>query len=205
MAYERHGQSRSRVYNIWAMVHQRCTNPKAANYISYGGAGITVCERWADFAAFFADMGSPPSPKHTLDRIDVAGPYSPENCRWADVETQQNNRSNSRKITAFGETLSAPQWARKTGLTTDMIRHRILVMEMSPEDALRAPRMSHNLRPVIQRSRDGSVVARHASLADAARSLPGDFETVKKAIWNALSGKAKTSQGFCWEYASLDP
>jgi hypothetical protein len=188
------------------MAMQRCTNPKAANYISYGGAGITFCERWMSFAAFFEDMGHPPTPKHTLDRIDNSKGYNPENCRWADVDTQQNNRGNVRKITAFGETLSVTQWARRTGMTKDMVAHRVYVMGMSPEEALTKPRMSHTKKVVIQKSLGGGEILRHASLADAARSLcPENYETTKKAIWQCLSGKAKTSLGFCWEYVSQDP
>lgn len=205
MPFCTHNKTHSRVYNIWAMMRQRCTNPRAANYITYGARGITVCERWARFKNFYADMGDPPSAKHTLDRIDLNGPYTPENCRWADVETQQNNRSSSVKITAFGETLSVAQWARRTGLTRDMVQHRIFTMRMDPEAALTAPRMSHNLRAIIRYRPDGSDMQRFESLAAAAKAMtPGaDYERIKKAIWQALSGKARTSHGYCWAYAEL--
>lgn len=186
--------SRSREYNIWAMMRQRCTNPNAANYNSYGGRGISVCERWELFSHFIEDMGPAPSPKHTLDRVDGTGNYTPENCRWADVETQQNNRRNAVKIKAFGEELSIAQWARKTGLTRDQVKHRVFVMNMPPEEALSAPRMGWVQRPVLQLGQDGSHIRQWDSYAAVKREFPGG------SVWNALSGRSKSAYGFLWRY-----
>jgi len=204
-AFAKHGMSRTRIYNIWALMWQRCTNPRAANYVLYGGRGLSVCEQWRDFGVFYKDMGDITSPEHTLGRKDNDIGYSQENCQWSDAETQNNNRRNSVHITAFGQTLSAPQWARKTGLSRAQIDHRIFVMGLDPETALTAQRMSHNLRRVIRSNLDGSDALEFESLASAAHSLHDDqiaAEKLKKSVWAALSrGKPRIIYaGFCWEY-----
>lgn len=115
--------ARRRLYGIWAAIKRRCTNPRVQEYRLYGGRGITVCDRWLrDFAAFEADMGPRPSPKHTVDRVDVNGPYSPENCRWATWKVQQRNRRNN--ILVDGRTLT--EWAEELGVGYWTLRARHL-------------------------------------------------------------------------------
>lgn len=79
-------------YNCWAMMKQRCLNPKATAYRHYGARGIGVCDRWRAFAAFIADVGSAPSPRHSLDRINNDGDYEPGNVRWATKSEQAKNQ-----------------------------------------------------------------------------------------------------------------
>ena len=71
---ERHGMSRTRVYNVWKQIFQRCGNPNSGSYKNYGARGIKVCEEWRDFAAFYADMGDCPE-RGSLDRIDNSKGY----------------------------------------------------------------------------------------------------------------------------------
>lgn len=88
---DRHGYSRTRIYDIWSAMRDRCFNPRNPRFADYGGRGIGICSRWDHFANFLADMGEP-SPGLWLDRIDVQGEYSPENCRWATPKQQAANR-----------------------------------------------------------------------------------------------------------------
>jgi len=88
---EQHGYARTKIYNVWLAMRDRCLNPNSKYFRHYGGRGIGVCERWDLFSNFLADMGEAP-PGLTLDRIDVQGDYEPGNCRWASRLDQIRNR-----------------------------------------------------------------------------------------------------------------
>jgi hypothetical protein len=120
------GLSRTREYRAWAGMIQRCTNERLPKFPRYGGRGIRVCERWRfSFTDFLADMGPRPSPKHSLDRIDVNGHYEPGNCRWATAQEQQWNRENNHNVTIAGTTLPVTEWSRRLN-----VNHGTLIREL---------------------------------------------------------------------------
>lgn len=94
-----HGMSSSRLYGVWSGMKKRCNNPSHPHYKDYGGRGISVCNEWDKdfytFAAWALSHGydeNAAKGQCTLDRIDSDGDYCPENCRFADMVVQQNNR-----------------------------------------------------------------------------------------------------------------
>ena len=104
----------------------RCTRPSDESYRFYGAKGITVYDPWLkDFQTFLADMGEPPSEVHTIERKDSKGNYTPENCVWATMKEQQNNRSNNVHLTYNGETLTLSQWADRIGINRKTLQFRL--------------------------------------------------------------------------------
>lgn len=86
----------------------RCYNPKHGSYKDYGGRGIKVCDRWLEgdgkgFLNFLEDLGSPPSEKHSLDRIDYDKGYFPDNCRWS-TQSKQVYNQHRRSTNSSGRT-----------------------------------------------------------------------------------------------------
>lgn len=105
------------LYDVWSNMILRCHNPRIPHYASYGGRGITVCQRWRDsIDAFAADMGPRPN-KATIERIDNDGGYEPSNCRWASRWEQGQNRRDTKHIAWEGVTRSIGAWYAATGAT----------------------------------------------------------------------------------------
>jgi hypothetical protein len=77
-------------YGIYMQAKQRCTNPNNIAYTNYGGRGIEF--RLRSFDEMIDTIGLRPTPKHTLDRIDVNGHYEVWNIRWATRSMQNINK-----------------------------------------------------------------------------------------------------------------
>ena len=78
-------------------MRQRCNTPTNASYPRYGGVGVKVCEEWnSSFDAFLAYVGTAPTDKHTIDRIDVAKGYEPGNVQWLTQADQQRKKQATR-------------------------------------------------------------------------------------------------------------
>ncbi len=136
-----HGKSKTRLYNTWTHMRQRCEKPRCHDYPDYGGRGISVCSEWTNsFEAFWdwaIDHGY--DNNLSLDRIDVDGNYEPSNCRWATIATQNNNLRRNRKLTYNGVTRTMSEWAKHLGISYTTLKSRIVREHWAPDRALTEP------------------------------------------------------------------
>lgn len=87
--------SHTKQFQVWVNMLNRCLNKRDEQYHMWGGRGITVCERWMSFAAFWEDMGPTYTSGLTLERVHNDKGYSRDNCRWATRQEQSRNRRTS--------------------------------------------------------------------------------------------------------------
>lgn len=107
-----HGDSHSRLHNIWTGMLNRCRNPNVSRYECYGGRGISVCPEWHEYLSFKEwALTHGYSQDLSIDRIDVNGNYEPSNCRWITMKEQAANRRPRKKGTNHGRNEnSADSW-----------------------------------------------------------------------------------------------
>ena len=127
-------------YTAWKQMKGRCCNPRNAAYKSWGARGITICKEWLhDPVQFVTDMGLRPSPKHSLDRIDVNGDYSKENCRWALPLQQMRNMTTNRVFSHLGKEQCLSAWAEELGLNYSSLYQRLYTLNWTFERAISTP------------------------------------------------------------------
>ena len=129
-------------YKAWQAMIRRCIDPRYKNFASYGGRGINVCEAWRhDFVGFYEHVGPRPTPKHSLDRIDVDKGYEPGNVRWATRIEQENNKRDTRIVFYNGEEMPFQLFMRKIncGLNQQTVWNRIARNGWSVERAISEP------------------------------------------------------------------
>lgn len=137
-----HGRSKTKAHVAWCHMNRRCYAKTYIRYPNWGGRGITVCDRWRhSFENFLADMGEPPTPKHSLDRIDNDGPYAPQNCRWATLSEQARNKRSNLVVTAWGETKLVAEWLEdaRCVVVRSALLYRLYDRNTPPELAMSTP------------------------------------------------------------------
>jgi hypothetical protein len=128
----RHGHATnvglSPTFRSWQNMKARCTNPRVRGYERYGGRGVKVCAEWQnDFGRFLSDMGTRPSLKHSIERINNNGIYEPGNCRWATHAEQARNRRNNHIVEYRGRKMSAAEAAEIAGVSHKKVLYRLSV------------------------------------------------------------------------------
>lgn len=139
----KHGDANTRLYQAWQNMKNRVNNPNQTEYKNYGGRGIKICAEWYSYENFRDwSLSNGYDDTLTLDRINVNGNYSPENCRWVGKIVQANNKTNNHFLTYNGKTQTLTQWEKETGIRRQTIDDRIK-SGWSVKDALNTPVEKH--------------------------------------------------------------
>src|SRR5689334_9528793 len=77
---QRHGLRHLPEYETWKNLRRRYSD---------------IVKRWKRFTRFLEDMGSRPSPKHSLMRLDCFKPYGPRNCIWSSTKASARRVNDS--------------------------------------------------------------------------------------------------------------
>ena len=133
-----HGQSKTRLYQIWFNMRSRCNKVSNSDDHRYGARGIKVCEEWDNSFKSFYDwsMANGYQDDLTIDRIDNDSNYAPHNCRWVNSKVQNNNTRRNHYVTYGGETLTIREWSRKQGINPNTLHSRLVKYGWSVERAL---------------------------------------------------------------------
>lgn len=130
-ARKTHGESKTKLYDVWHLMKERCYRKGHKSYPDYGGRGIIVCDEWKNDYTAFRDWAlrngydeNAGYMECTLDRVDVNGNYEPSNCRWVSMKKQCNNRRNNNWLSYNGETHTMSEWAEITGIAFDTLWRR---------------------------------------------------------------------------------
>ena len=118
---------KTRLYNIWIRMKQRCFDTNSSDYNRYGGRGITVCPEWNEKYATFYEWATENGylDNLTIERKNNNGNYEPGNCLWILPKDQAKNRRNNHLISFRGETKILMDWSRQSGIDQALLRYRI--------------------------------------------------------------------------------
>ena len=129
-----HGESHTKLHNIWCGINNRCKH-----HPRYAGRGIKKCVEWNEYENFRDwALNNGYEPGLTIERIDVDGDYSPQNCKWIPLEEQARNRTTTKWVEYNGRKMSLAEAAELAGLPYKEVHLRIK-SGWSIEDALSKP------------------------------------------------------------------
>lgn len=187
---------KTKEYRAWYSAIKRCHRTSDKNWKGYGGRGILVCAKWRKFENFLKDMGSAPSPDHSLDRINNNGNYEPGNCRWATKKEQSRNRGLlNRRATINGKTKLLVEWATDFGICLKTICSRIQ-RGWSHEDAITRPLQFQGFRKSLRSIKCIENGKTYPSLSAASIDLNEHRSCISKQV----RGKIKTVGGYTFKF-----
>ena len=124
------------IYKIWCNIKDRLKRKNSYK-------NVEIYSAWEHnpdaFEKYILDtLGGPPSPWHSLDRINNLGHYEPNNLRWATPQEQARNRTNNVLVNINDKTVCLAEASEMKNISVATVRRRI-ERGLSKEDALNKP------------------------------------------------------------------
>jgi hypothetical protein len=89
-------------------------------------------------------MGEKPTPKHSIERKNNDGDYTPENCKWSTrIEQNRNSRKNV-FILLNGQKKTLKEWATHLGISSSILSKRLKAQNGNTLDAFFGPFLEFN-------------------------------------------------------------
>lgn len=182
-----HGITDTRIYKIWEGIKSRCSNSKLSCYKNYGGRGIKVCQEWLHSPTAFYNwaIANGYEENLTLDREDVNGDYTPQNCRWVDYKTQANNKRTNAIYELNGELKTLAQWCDIFGINYFIVHNRLrsgnyTLQEALTEEINSRMYLSHNAKRYV-------IKGEYLTLREISEKYKIDKNIIKWRIQNGWS------------------
>lgn len=205
-----------RLAKIYHAMKQRCYNVNNTGYKNYGGRGIAICDEWLESPESFQEwaLNNGYTDKLTIDRINNDKGYSPDNCRWATMKQQANNKRNNHFVTYNGETHTISEWADSLGVDyKEMSKHLNTYLPLSFEElqeqheihykniAKSKKQLSNpNIKGVNMYVRKThELIKTFDDIHEAAYYVTGDRKKTS-SISNVCRGVQNKAYGFYWQY-----
>lgn len=192
-------EDRHRLHDVWHSMIYRCSNPLNKSYKHYGGRGITVCDEWQEFKAFY-DWAIESGYKKglSIDRINNDGNYEPSNCRWVTKDEQFLNRRNTIRIDYNGEKVPLKKLCDQNNMNYSCVYTRYCTfMKKTGKvsyDNLFVP--YHNkIRKIGQYTKNGELVKIWLGVTEIIKAGAGNGN-----VTNCCRGKKESYRGFIWKY-----
>jgi len=135
-----HGESHTRLHNIWESMRKRCSPGIGSACKDYYYRGIRICNQWNDykeFASWARSHGYEDS--LSIERIDVNGNYEPDNCKWIPITEQARNRRTTHWVELMGKKMSLAEACEICRMPYKQVFERIKKRGWSLDDALFIP------------------------------------------------------------------
>lgn len=204
-AYGLSSKEYASLYDVWKNMLERCYNSQSDRFYTYGERGITVCKEWReDFHAFARwALESGWNKSVWIERKDVHGTYSPDNCTFVGRKEQMRNKTNNVRIVIDGDDKCLAEWCEIFGVDFQTAWARYRNRKITDVNLIFYPGDLREIRnpDILQFTLDGTLIAKHSRIGEAAEKSGMSVDSIRRAC----QGKTSRPSKYVWRYEAVEP